>query len=190
MGKRGAGLREPNGRLSRRVMEELRRRSQALETEERDTLAPALEARIRVHGVSVDKMRDPKLGSAVGRYCLQGELTSMQYEAAMLYLADCRAYSIAMLSPRQPGAIDLNATHGGSVEVENVIWTERCMKRMQEARAAIQAKQNEVRLQANLWAAIDLILVRDHAMHHLVGDLRYALNALARHYGLEGGDGK
>ena len=52
------------------------------------------------------------------------------------------------------------------------------------AEAAIQTAQNIIGLHGNLYAAISLCVVGEVDLHHMVGDVRLALNALARHYGL------
>ena len=104
--KRKPGKREPNGKLSRVPADVAARRKDGLDREEQDTIAVAIEARQRVFGLPPAISRDQMAGSAVGRYCLQCVITRTQYDAAMLYLADCEAYSHAIGTPGIPRAVD------------------------------------------------------------------------------------
>lgn len=181
--KRKAGKRTASGRLSQSSGEVIARLTDAHDREERDTLSVGLEARVRVWGIDPMQSRDQMAGSVVGRLTLAGELTRQQYDAAQSWLTDLRVYRRAIAAPKGMGAVDINAIRGDSTDIERVEWYRRCCNRMQAARAALQAEQDALRLKANLWAAIDLMLDSDLMLRHLVGDLRLALNALARHYG-------
>ena len=189
MGKRGPkkqkGKREPNGRLSRQ--EAGPRNMDALDMEERTTIEVGIEARQRVFGVSARDSRDQLAGSVVGRLCLTGEISRVQYDAAQAWL-ECREAYLRAVAPavgRQPGAVNPNATHGQS-NYENVGASVFAVSRYNAAQEAIQERQNELRLGAHLNGALDAILVRDAHVEHLVGNLRTALNALARHFKLDG----
>lgn len=195
--KKKAGKREPNGRLSRRKKDVASRFLDTLSLDERDAIGVGVAARIRLHGVKPEHSRDQMAGSYLGRLRMEQQITASQYEAGIAYLSDMEAYRIAIRAPRQPGAVDLNATHGNSVSVESVDFVQRAITKMDGPidangrrhggiRGAIQEKQNDVRGIANLWAALSLIVLEDRPLPNLVGDLRYALNALAKHYGLEG----
>lgn len=190
MGKRGTkpkpGKRERNGRLSRQPKHTAERNLADLDREQRDNLSIGLEARERIWGVKPQHSRDQKAGSAVGRYCLQGLVTQAQYDAAMLYLESYHRNLRAIDAPPQPGAVDLNRTHGLAVGLENVAQLTKWRAEHKATLAAIQAKQNEIRLMGNLYGALYEIVVRDHALEHLLGDLRTAANALVKHYRLDG----
>ena len=155
-----------------------------LDREQRDTLATGLTARERVWGISPEHSRDQKVGSAVGRYCLQGLVTQAQYDAAMLFVESYNRHLRAIDAPPQPGAVDLNATRGRPVFVENPAQLAKWRAEHQAAMSAIQAKQNEIRLMGNLYGAMYAVLIRDVMLEPLLGDLRTGLNALAKHYGL------
>lgn len=191
MGKRGKakspGKREQNGQLSRKEADRKTRFLDGLERDERDTLAVGIGARVRVHGVEPERSRDQMAGSFVGRLCMGKQISRQQYDAAMTWLEDCQNYSAASHSPRQPGAVDLNRTQGSNGDYENVERSIRATVRYKAASKAIQAAQIELRGTANLFGALEAIVIRDVELEHLVGDLRYGLNALARHYGLVGG---
>lgn len=190
MGKRGTkpkpGKRERNGRLSRQPKAVAERNLADLDREQRDTLSIGLEARERIWGVKPQQSRDQKAGSAIGRYCLQGLVTQAQYDAAMLFLESYHRNLRAIDAPPQPGAVDLNRTHGLAVGLENVKQLTKWRAEHKATLAAIQDKQNEIRLMGNLYGALYEIVVRDHALEHLLGDLRTAANALVKHYRLDG----
>ena len=126
-------------------------------------------------------------GSAIGRYCLQGLVTRPQYDAAMAYLEERENYLQAIQAPRQPGAVDLNATRGQSVAAENVARTQKAKASMKATDAAIMEKQIEVGNMGNLFGALNAVLVMDVELDHLLGDLRTALNALVKRYRMTGG---
>ena len=155
-----------------------------LDREQRDTLSVGLSARERVFGVKPSHSRDQKAGSAVGRYCLQGLVTQAQYDAAIQFVESYNRNLRAIDAPPQPGAVDLNATRGRPVFVENPAQLAKWRAEHKAAMDAIQAKQNEIRLMGNLYGALYSVVIRDMVLEHMLGDLRTGLNALARHYGL------
>lgn len=184
---RQSGKREPNGRLSRQeeqVQQRLRERFKDMDAEERNTVHPGIEARQRVHGLTFEHASQPMASTFVGRLCMGKELSRQQYEAALLYIEDCENYARAVHAPRQPGAVDLNATKGGSGDYENVAATQRAKARHTAATKAVQEAQNALGLRAHLFGALYEIVNRDRECFHLVGDVKLALNALSRHYGL------
>lgn len=179
--------REPNGRKSRRVASiavEVDRKKIMWTKEEQETVAPALEARQRLFGLSVDKSRDQKAGSFIGRLCIGKELSQAQYEALCMWEESARQYSIIMAGPKGDSAQDPNRVAGRSGH-ENVKRSEEIIKRHRAAERAIQDKQFELRGMANLWAALDICVRQDRDQFRLVGDLRHCANALIRHYGIE-----
>ncbi len=196
MGKRGpkkqTGIRETGGRLSRKPIEKQARDASKIAAEEWDAMNTALMARLRVHGVPMDKLRDQMAGSYIGRLCLCGEITHQQFDAAQAYLADRRDYHMAIDAPKQMGAVDLNAVHGRNHH-ENVKRSQQSVAKFMGkdndgktgVRGAILDAQTHLGNTSNLWAALDLCVHNDLELRHMVGDLRLLLNALARHYGLD-----
>jgi len=185
--KRKTGKREPNGRLSRTqdgIAKRLGDQFRDMELTERETIAPGIEARQRVHGLPLEQASQPMASCFVGRLCMGRELSRPQYEAAMLYIEDCANNARAVHAPRQPGAVDLNATKGGSGDYENVAKTLRSRARYNDATKAVQSAQNEIRGNGALFAALYEIVQMDRECWHLVADCRLALNALAKFYGL------
>lgn len=189
MGKRGprrkAGKREPNGQLSRVPAERNARHLDGLDQEQQSMISVGIEARQRVWGVPVGLSRDQMAGSAVGRMCLQEHITRTQYEAALSYIAEREEYSRCIMGPRQPGAVDLNKTNGASTAGENVAHVMHITAGAKATDAALREAQREVGNMGNLFGAIDAVLIRDVGLDHFIGDLRTALNALVRRYGLE-----
>ena len=192
MGKRGTkpklGKREPNGQLSRRVAEVANRRYDALEREEVAMISVGIEARERMWKVPAKVSRDQLAGTYIGRLKLQGDLNAMQYDALMMYAEQGHAYRIALRSPREPGAVDLNATKGGSGDYENVRATQKAVAEFEAAqRSLINANAEPSNRGCNLIGAIAATVLRDAVLDHLLNDTRIAANVLARHYGLTAG---
>lgn len=173
-----------NGRLSRKPADVTKRLAGVLDADERETLRPGVEARIRLHGLAPEVSRDQRAGSFVGRLCMSGEISVVQYEAAMAFLEDHRNNLIAIHAPRDPSGVDLNRVQGGTAKAENVEFYRRATARWRAAVDAVQERQNELRGQGAIYAALDTCITRDAECHHLVGWLREGLNALVRHYGL------
>lgn len=188
MGKRGPklkdGKRMANGRLSRKPADVMKRMANALDADERETLRPGIEARIRMHGVRPEDSRDQRAGSFVGRLCMGGEVSVAQYDAALTFVEDHRNNLIAIHAPREPSGVDLNRVQGGSAGAENVEFYRRATTRWRDAVGAVQERQNELRGAGALYAAIETCVLQDVEAHHMIGWLREGLNALVRHYGL------
>lgn len=188
MGKRGpkkqTGVREAGGRLSRKPVEKQARDASKVAVDEWEAMNTALMARLRVHKVPMDKLRDQMAGSYIGRLCLSGEITHQQFDAAQAYLADRRDYHMAIDAPKQMGAVDLNAVHGRNHH-ENVKRSQQSVAKFRAAEAAIREAQTVLGNMGNLYAAVSLCIINDEELRHLVGDVRLVLNALARHYGLD-----
>lgn len=182
---RGDGKREANGRLDRKLSDE--RRMSAHDREQRETMSVAIGARQRIFGLNEKLARDQLSGSVVGRYALMGTqgggISRQQADAAFIWLEDREAYSRAMQSPPNAGAMDM-AHVPGRTHAENVGKTRAAVKTHNDAREALQAAQNVLGLKSNLWAAINLIVEQDRDLPHMIGDLREALNALGFHYGI------
>ena len=182
-----AAKREPNGRKSRRassVQVEIDNRKVSWTREDQDMVSVAIEARQRLFGLSVDKSRDQKAGSFIGRLCIGKELSVPQYEALCMWEESARQYRIIMAGPKGDSAQDPNRVAGRNGH-ENEKRSIEITKRHRAAERAIQDKQFELRNRANLWGALDVCVTRDRDVFNLVGDLREAANALVRHYGLQ-----
>jgi hypothetical protein len=155
------------------------------EQTERETLAPALETRIRLHGVKATDALDQYAGSAVGRLSLMGEkhggISKKQMAAAVAWLEERAQYVAAIAAPADARAFDPSRTPGRT-NAESPERDLEVMERHRKARDAVHAAQAALGLKSNLWAALNIIVEQDRDMPHLVGDLREVLNALGRHY--------
>lgn len=178
----------PNGRLSR--SDEAKRIDNMLtqkryEQEEREALAPALETRVRLHGVKPSDALDQYAGSVVGRLSLLGEegggISKKQMAAAVAWLEERAQYVAAIAAPADARAFDPSRTPGRT-NAETPERDRDIIQRHAEARNAIHAAQAVLGLRSNLWAALNLIVEQDRDVPHLIGDLREALNVLGRHY--------
>lgn len=181
------GKREANGRLSRKRKERTARINDGLDKAEREMISIGTEARMRIYGVSAKLSRDQLAGSSVGRLVLGGMLTRVQSDAAFLYEQDARAFQMTIEAPSQPTAVDLDRVQGVS-HAENVKRKLVIKSRYEKARAAVQECQNAVRLRSNLFGALHecVLMDRSPSTEATMGSLREALNALVRHYGLNG----
>lgn len=192
MGRKRISGKRVNGRLSqaaediadRQAQKFLKSQSQ-LEAQEREMLGIGTAARIRVWGVKPSDSRSQMAGCFVGRVCLRGELTVEQYDALIGYQRDSLDFRQAIGAPRDASAVDLNATHGSNGDYEPLEFIAKAKERMVELRKAIGAAQAQVGMTANLWAALDLCVMRDVDLPHMIGDLRVAANALCKFYKLE-----
>lgn len=189
MGKRGpkkaAGKREINGRLSRDPEDRKAREIAAIDAEAWDAMHVAVMARVRVHGVPLERAKGQNAGSFVGRLRDEQQLSDAQLDAAQTYLVERAAYRRAISAPPDIDAVDLNRVKGRA-SAENGERSQRDRARYEATLKAVQDAQNALHGTATLFAALDFCLVRDMPLRHLVGDLRLALNALAKHYGLIG----
>lgn len=164
------GPREPNGRLSR----------SGIDHGPADVVA--LEARRRIFGLSGDTAKDQKAGTFIGRLNLLGResgLSNSQYDAAVEYLELRAAYLRAISAPGR--VTDGDVGSGSSRPDEYEQWVRDTVEAYEKCRKAIQEAQNDNR-GANMWAALDLCVIQDQDLPHMIGDLRLLCNALARFF--------
>lgn len=156
--------REPNGRPRRTIA------SARLYKE-------TIENRAQRFGLSVDEASDAMAGTVVGRLVLQELLSRDQYRAAERYIEVRNAYLRAMEIKQDfrepPAEVEGDGDYEGFCARAKDIH-----KRMMDALAELCREQHSP---APL-SALDVILVRDVEMPEMVGDLRLALNCLARHF--------
>lgn len=159
--------REPSGRISRAAPADV----------------VALDARRRHLGLTKEQAKDQKAGSFIGYLNLLGPsdgLSDDQHEAAINYLRLRESYLRAIRAPGR--VIDGDAgTPSDDVTPAYEEWVGDTKEAYTDCRLAIQRAQDESR-GANLWAALDICIVQDQHMHHMVGDLRVVCNALARFF--------
>lgn len=147
----------------------------------------AREARMKKfknQGVTAETASTPQAATFMGRLSLMGQqgggISSDQYEALVRFSLDRESYMKSVMAPDSL----VRTGEGGPSSIDEESDTEsrlRIKKRYGAARDAIQAAQNENRM-ANLWAAVEHIVIKDLDFSHMIGDLRLVGNALHRHY--------
>ncbi|MDB6035996.1 MAG: hypothetical protein JWM16_6334 [Verrucomicrobiales bacterium] len=178
--KRKTGKREPNGKLSRRVVDKQARRS----IDEQSAMQVAKEARQRQFGVPAEASGTDRAGTVVGRLAMKGTLTTAQLEAAKAFATSYSKYQRALNSPRPPKAVEIGGATGRGDASD--ISPEQHVKALREWDAAKMclSEANGFHRHATLYVACDYLVIRDELQEHLVGDLKLALNALVHFYGL------
>lgn len=164
------GIREPNGRISRAA-------------EPPSKLA--LETRARMLGISVVKAQDQKAATFIGYLNILGSrdgLSDRQYDALDRYMEVRRDYLIAIKAPDATARSEATGSAGDEISDEYVKWCQKSVKAFSDARKAIYEGQQEHRTE-NLWAAVDLCLIQNQNLTHMVGTVRTLGNVLARHFG-------
>lgn len=204
MGKRGPQTtRKVHGHIAAdaefsREIAELQKQFGIQDRNDAEAMHTALMTRWRLHGVKPSDCKDQRAGSVIGRLRMQHEaqskagasspdgLSLVQYESALRWLELSEAHARVVCAPKGAGAADLNRVGGPSVNSAARDAKDAKIERDYEAmRVAIQQCQNQHRSFV-LFAALDLIVGRDRDLPHMYGDLRVALNAIARHLDLVG----
>jgi hypothetical protein len=156
--------REPNGRVSR-------------SPDASRSFREAILARTRLFGVTENQAADAMAGTVIGRMVLQKALSRDQFYAAQKYIEVRHAYLRAIGAKpdfREPlpdtegdGDYESFCRRARSIfaSMQEVI-TELCIEQRSPAPAS----------------ALDIFITRDTYLPHLEGDLRLALNRLARYF--------
>lgn len=157
--------------------------------------ADAIALRMRVFGLTEKEARDQKAATYVGRLCLAGirkstdGINEAQYDAAQAYLAARHDFQRAVKSPDAlaVGAGGASGPEGPGYEQ----WCKRAIAKWEGIKAAIYLEQGlHENRGANMWGAVDYLLVRDEQHPHMIGDLRLALNAIGHHLGMIAAPGR
>lgn len=158
-----------------------------------DENADPIAVRMRLFGLTEVDARDQKAESVIGRLLMRsrqmgdkaGGITEGQYEAAAEYRKQCEAYRRALSAPDSLR----NTAKGSGIdrdEDDHARWCRNVIAKFEASKRAVMAAQCEIDNRGlTLIAALDYLVLRNEYHQHLVGDVRVALNALARHYGLE-----
>lgn len=167
--KKNVDRREPNGRAART----------------KDPRITALEARMRIFGLTREQAMDQKAATNLGRLAMLGRgdgISADQYEAALRYLDVRNDYNKSLLSP---GAYyEANGSVDSSDPEQYAAWCERVKLAYDGAHKAIQEAQNQHRNE-NLWAALQYVIIKDKTMPHMLGAARLVCNALHRYFILD-----
>lgn len=151
--------------------------------------AEAIALRMRVFGLTEKEARDQKAATYVGRLRLANcrhstdGISEAQYDAAVAYREAYEAFQRAVKSPDA-----LRTGNGGACGPESddyVIWCQRAVAKWEGIKAAVYLEQGfHENRGANMWAALDYLVIRDEQHPHMIGDLRLALNAIGHHLGM------
>lgn len=141
----------------------------------------ARDARIKIFGVDAKDASTAQAATFMGRLSLMGVaaggISEDQYEALARFAACREQY---MLSINAPDSL-LSKGQGGSSGDDDADHKQRVKARYFSARDAIQRAQNE-HPGSNLWAAVQFIVIDNHSLSYMIGNLRTVGNALSRHY--------
>lgn len=149
----------------------------------------AVQARMRMFGLSETDARDQKAATVLGRLYLTGELGKRPYsdhmwDAAQRLLELREAFKRAIKAPDAS-----RSSVGAGGDVETAAYARWCHNAVAEFEAVERAVSAENALfpnrGRNLHAALDYLVFRDEFHKHLIGDMRIALNAV--HHHLTGG---
>lgn len=175
---RQPGKREPNGRLSRKV-EHVKEREDMTTREAQSVM---IAARMRQTGLSEAQVSSndagrPNAGTIHGIMCLRGEITREQWDAAEWWIGT----RIAYLRSIQAAAVRTGyAPPGDGDEAAHAQWCRAIAATWDALTDCIRDVMAETRLP--IASALDVILLREQDMPHMVGDLRIALNAIHRRF--------
>lgn len=167
--RKNVPFREPNGRASRAE-------------DPIDKLA--IQVRAKMLGISEQRARDQRAGSFLGYLAMLGRadgLSASQYEAALEFREVRSDYLKAI---KAPNAVVDNQSSGrpsDAVSDDYIRWCAHATARYAAARNAVQEAQNTTRSE-NLWAALDLVVIQEQPIFHLLGATRAVCNALALHF--------
>ena len=153
-------------------------------TTEQENMRAAIEYRQRVFGVSARDAMDQKACTLIGRLCLQGVISEVQWQAGENWLQLTNAMSAALQSPR--GFKTAASTSGLTLSEELEAAKYQATKSaFDAANDAIEAHAPVEERKARM-IAMRMFLIDEVDQPHMHGTLRTALNGLAKHFGLEG----
>jgi hypothetical protein len=170
--------REPSGRIAKG-------------SESEKVMKTAVDARMRLFGITYEAARSQEGGTTVGRMYLAKEITIDQYRAAERYTEVKNAFQRAIGAvpdagvPPPPPEFERGVGDFESFcKQAKLIWSG-------DERAGIVGVVGVLRnvmvenRSPNALSAIDVFITKDAYVPSLVGDLRLALNALHRHFTME-----
>jgi hypothetical protein len=160
--------REPNGRPSRKHYHD---------TATANAYREAISARVRLFGLPEKAASDQRAGSVIGRLAMQAIISESQYDAAQKYIEVRHAY-LRAIGAKQDFREPLPDTEGDGDY-------ESFCRRARSIFASMQEVITELCIEQRSPApasALDIFITRDTYLPHLEGDLRLALNRLARYF--------
>lgn len=169
--KRKPGKREPNGRVARPSA------SQA----QQEAMREVIDYRQSVFGLSAQDAKDQKAATLTGRLCLQGVISTAQWQAGEDWLKLAVAMQAAVNAPR-----GFNTASGRArIDMDEDEEARRYLALKAKFDAANDAVEERAPVAERIerMKALRMFLVDqwDEPLSH--GTLRTALNGLARHFG-------
>lgn len=167
----------------------------------------AIEARAKMLGITVLEANDPDGATFIGylhlafkRWDREWEafrkrggkeppqnppadcLTPKQYDAALKFL-DLRNQFLRSKSAPEAYYEAGRPSHLSQEERDDAHakWADDVEKRYTSVRDAIQRCQ-DIHREENVWAAVDLVLINDHRLPHMIGATRTLCNCLVKHF--------
>lgn len=132
--------------------------------------------RVELYGGEMDGAGDQIRGSVIGRLKISKEISEQQYGALQRYFELHERFFSSIQAPDS-----LRNTGGGSamrIPDDSIdINLKEKWKAIREVISDAQKYHN-----GNILAALQFIVVKDEFHEHMIGDVRIAANALARHY--------
>ena len=173
-----ATRREPNGRLSRRAAD-VRDRDYR---NAKDAMSVVVAARARHTGLPEDVVSrnvagQPNAGTVHGVMTLRGDLSREQWDAAEWYIGT-RAAWLRSIQARDASAGQFPAGEPDEGAYER--WCRSIAATWETVQDCLRDCAVEAR--SPIQAALDVMLIRQHHLDHMVGDLRLALNAIHRRF--------
>ena len=176
--KRKLGKRYPCGKRTKHQLEV-------------DAMSTAIEARKRLFGVSSRQAKDERLGTALGRLAFREFISESQYQAGLafgqLYHSHRTTMGLPSPSPRSVAGLLINEGIFGASPGEPVPEViERLKRRFNAATDTLDACDREQRMSIGRRPTLliyRVVCADEDAMHwpeEDIGNLRVALNALAR----------
>lgn len=129
MAKRGrprkAGARQPNGQLRRPTL------AQLMEADHRQRMAETAVVAAQPHRAWAPDPHDPRLATALGRFCIRYRVRSELYDAGIEWTETYRRWraASAIPDPLHSGAL---GNGQGAADATVLAW-ERCIERVEEA---------------------------------------------------------
>ena len=176
--KRKPGKRYPCGKLTKQQLE-------------MDAMSTAIEARMRLFGVTSKQAKDERLGTALGRLAFRELISEKQYQAGIafgeLYHRHQTLMGLPSPSPRSVAGLLINEGIFGASPSEPVLEViEKVKRRFADATSVLDACDREQRMSAGKRPTLLVyrtVCTDQDAMswgEEDIGNLRVALNALVR----------
>lgn len=135
----------------------------------------AVSARMRVFGLSEGDAKQQFAGTFLGRAHLEGLLSRDQLDAAHSYARTVLTYRTAIQAPERLRSDG----RGGDLSEEE--YTKRCKAAVSRFSTMVDALREVERTEGtNSLGVLEPAVLRDVDMHHMLGHLRIALNAIHR----------